>query len=192
MEKSFRLAEKAGHLLGECLGGAVVTTSYSQDHNDLIWELSGYPIYGTHGTGKVYIVFPAKTFYVRAGDVKYCPMAQDQVRLCQGSLDKPLAHPHIYSGSAHPCWSEGTRASVADFLATLIETLTLSNVTSKSVSYGRCASGLLGVGQDAICHSAMQMKRVYAAFRHLPIVKDRVKLTRYINNRWITIVSHLM
>ena len=74
MEKSFRLAEKAGHLLGECLGGAVVTTSYSQDHNDLIWELSGYPIYGTHGTGKVYIVFPAKTFYVRAGDVKYCPM----------------------------------------------------------------------------------------------------------------------
>ena len=42
MDKSFRLAEKAGHLLGECLGGAVVTTSYSQDHNDLIWELSGY------------------------------------------------------------------------------------------------------------------------------------------------------
>lgn len=191
MNKSFLIAQSAGYLLGECLGGAVVTTSYSQDHNDLIWELSGYPIYGTHGTGKVYIVFPAKTFAVRAGEAKFEPMPQDQVRLCQGSLDKAFAHPHVYN-SGHPCWHDGARSGVADFLATLIETLTLSNVTSKSVSYGRCASGLLGVGQDAICHSAMQMKRVYAAFRPLPIVKDRVKLTRYINNRWITIVSHFM
>ena len=71
MEKSFLLAEKAGRLLGECLGGAVVKTSYSPTHNDFIWEVSGYPIYGSRGTGKVYIVFPAKTFTIRGGDVKY-------------------------------------------------------------------------------------------------------------------------
>ena len=31
MEKSFLLAEKAGRLLGECLGGAVVKTSSNAD-----------------------------------------------------------------------------------------------------------------------------------------------------------------
>ena len=50
----------------------------------------------------------------------------------------------------------------------------------------------MGVGQDAVRNASIQTKRVYAAFRPLPIVKDRVKLTRYINNRWITIVSHFM
>lgn len=47
MNKSFVLAQSAGYLLGECLGGAKVTTSYSRDYNDFIWELSGYPLYGT-------------------------------------------------------------------------------------------------------------------------------------------------
>ncbi len=41
MNKSFLIAQSAGYLLGECLGGAKVTTSYSHDHNDFIWELSG-------------------------------------------------------------------------------------------------------------------------------------------------------
>ena len=50
----------------------------------------------------------------------------------------------------------------------------------------------MGVGQDAVRNASIQTKRVYAAFRPLPIVKDRVKLTRYVNNRWITIVSHFM
>lgn len=50
MNKSFLIAQSAGYLLGECLGGAKVTTSYSHDHNDFIWELSGYPLYGTRGT----------------------------------------------------------------------------------------------------------------------------------------------
>lgn len=44
MNKSFLIAQSAGYLLGECLGGAKVTTSYSRDHNDFIWELSGYPL----------------------------------------------------------------------------------------------------------------------------------------------------
>ena len=115
MNKSFLIAQSAGYLLGECLGGAKVTTSYSHDHNDFIWELSGYPLYGTRGTGKVYIVFPAKTFAVRGGEAKFEPMPQDQVRLCQGSLDKAFAHPHVYN-SGHPCWHDGARSGVADFL----------------------------------------------------------------------------
>lgn len=191
MNKSFLLAQSAGYLLGECLGGAKVTTSYSRDHNDFIWELSGYPLYGTRGTGKVYIIFPAKTFAVRGGEAKFEPMPQDQVRLCQGSLEKAFAHPHVYN-SGHPCWHDGARSGVADFIATLLETLTMINVTNTSVTYGKCASGVMGVGQDAVRNASIQTKRVYADFHPLSIVKDRVKLTRYINNRWITIVSHFM
>lgn len=96
MNKSFLIAQSAGYLLGECLGGAKVTTSYSRDHNDFIWELSGYPLYGTRGTGKVYIVFPAKTFTVRGGEAKFEPMPQDQVRLCERSLAK-LLHTLMYT-----------------------------------------------------------------------------------------------
>ena len=150
-----------------------------------------YLFTGTRGTGKVYIVFPAKTFAVRGGEAKFEPMPQDQVRLCQGSLDKAFAHPHVYN-SGHPCWHDGARSGVADFIATLLETLTMINVTNTSVTYGKCASGVMGVGQDAVRNASIQTKRVYAAFRPLPIVKDRVKLTRYVNNRWITIVSHFM
>ena len=191
MEKSFLLAEKAGRLLGECLGDAVVKTSYSPTHNDFIWEVSGYPIYGSRGTGKVYIVFPAKTFTIRGGDVKYSPMAQDQVHIYEERMGQPFKHPHVYN-SGHPCWSEGSRDSVADFLATLVETLTLSNVTATSVSYGKCASGVMGTGQTAVRNASMQMKRVYADFHPLTIVKNRSKLAKYINNRWVTIVSQFM
>ena len=150
-----------------------------------------YLFTGTRGTGKVYIVFPAKTFTVRGGEAKFEPMPQDQVRLCERSLAKAFAHPHVYN-SGHPCWHDGARSGVADFIATLLETLTMINVTNTSVTYGKCASGVMGVGQDAVRNASIQTKRVYAAFRPLPIVKDRVKLTRYVNNRWITIVSHFM
>ena len=186
MNKSFLLAQSAGYLLGECLGGAKVTTSYSRDHNDFIWELSGYPLYGTRGTGKTTC---AKIFAKAVNCLD--TSSPDQVRLCEGSLEKAFAHPHVYN-SGHPCWHDGARSGVADFIATLLETLTMINVTNTSVTYGKCASGVMGVGQDAVRNASIQTKRVYAAFRPLPIVKDRVKLTRYINNRWITIVSHFM
>lgn len=106
-------------------------------------------------------------------------------------MGQPFKHPHVYN-SGHPCWSEGSRDSVADFLATLVETLTLSNVTATSVSYGKCASGVMGTGQTAVRNASMQMKRVYADFHPLTIVKNRSKLAKYINNRWVTIVSQFM
>lgn len=66
------------------------------------------------------------------------------------------------------------------------------NVTNTSVTYGKCASGVMGVGQDAVRNASIQTKRVYADFHPLSIVKDRNKLTRYLTNRWVTIVSEFM
>ena len=80
----------------------------------------------------------------------------------------------------------GARSGVADFIATLLETLTMINVTNTSVTLREVCLRSNGVGQDAVRNASIQTKRVYAAFRPLPIVKDRVKLTRYVNNRWIT------
>ena len=58
--------------------------------------------------------------------------------------------------------------------------------------FGLRGGGVWGVGEVAGRIASIETKRVYADFHPLSIVKDRNKLTRYLTNRWVTIVSEFM
>jgi hypothetical protein len=146
-------------------------------------EFSGYPLFNSFRTGKVFVQFPRSTFYVRRGDVLFTPIQQAQCRYYQGSIGTQFAHPHVYN-DGHPCWDNGKRERAVDFIANIIETLSLQNVTNDSVTVGLCASGVMGVRLDALKNAQNQQKKVMGALKCKPFITDRRKLESYVTKRW--------
>lgn len=79
-----------------------------------------------------------------------------------------------------------------DFIANIIETLSLQNVTKDSVTVGLCASGIMGVKLEALKNAQAQQKKVIGALKCKPIISDRRKLESYVNKRWCSKITMLM
>ena len=154
------LTKIAASIVTDCLGaGLTSNTYYSADGNSIIMEFNGYPLRNSNRSGKVYVQFPRSTFYVRKGNVHYTPIQQAQCRYYQESMGNQFAHPHVYN-DGHPCWDNSKRERPVDFIANIIETLSLQNVTKDSVTVGLCASGIMGVKMEALKNAQAQQKKV--------------------------------
>ncbi len=189
---SMELAQIAASIVTDVMGpGLAVQTSYSTDGNNIIMTFDGYPLYGSRKPGKVFVQFPRSTFYLRRGNVQYAPIQQAQCRYYQGHIGEQFAHPHVYN-DGHPCWDNSKRERAVDFIANIIETLAMENVTKDSVTVGLCASGIMGVKLDALRNAQSQEKRVLETLKSKPIVKDRRKLESYVNKRWCSKITLLM
>ena len=189
---SMELAQVAAGIVTDVMGSGLNTrTSYSTDGNNIIIEFDGYPIYGARKPGKVFVQFPHSTFYVRRGNVQYSPLQQAQCRYYQERIGEPFAHPHIYN-DGHPCWDNSKRERAVDFIANIIETLAMENVTKDSVTVGLCASGVMGVKLDALKNAQAQKKRVLETLKSKPFITDRRKLESYVNKRWCSKITILM
>lgn len=189
---SMELSRVAAGIVTDVMGsGLTAQTYYSSDGNNIIMEFDGYPLYGSRKTGKVYVQFPRSTFYLRRGNVQYTPIQQAQCRYYQSRIGEQFAHPHVYN-DGHPCWDNSKRERAVDFIANIIETLAMENVTKDSVTVGLCASGIMGVKLDALRNAQSQEKRVIEALKCRPIVKDRRKLESYVNKRWCSKITILL
>lgn len=159
------LTKIAASIVTDCLGsGLTSNTYYSPDGNSIIMEFNGYPLRNSSRTGKVYVQFPRSTFFVRKGNVHYTPIQQAQCRYYQESMGNQFAHPHVYN-DGHPCWDNSKRERPVDFIANIIETLSLQNVTKDSVTVGLCASGIMGVKLEALKNAQAQQKKVIGALK---------------------------
>lgn len=192
---SMDLAKIASGIVIDVMGtGITANTMYSSDGNHIIIEFDGYPFYDQRRKGKVYVQFPRSTFYVRRGNVYFTPIQQSQCRFYQEQMGTQFAHPHIYN-DGHPCWDGSSRERPTDFIANIIETLSLLNVTKDSVTIGLCASGIMGVKLEALRNAQRQQKRVLNSLKCKSIIKDRRKLENYISKRWcnkITILTRVV
>jgi len=189
---SMELARVAAGIVTDVMGPRLTAqTSYSSDGNNIIMEFDGYPLYGTRKSGKVYVQFPRSTFHLRRGNVQYSPIQQAQCRYYQGRIGEQFAHPHVYN-DGHPCWDNSKRERAVDFIANIIETLAMENVTKDSVTVGLCASGIMGVKLDALRNAQAQKKRVLETLKSKSIVTDRRKLESYVNKRWCSKITILM
>lgn len=186
------LAKIAAGIVTDCLGsGLTSNTYYSTDGNSIVMEFGGYPLRNSFRTGKVFVQFPRSTFYVRKGTVKYTPIQQAQCRYYQEKMGSQFAHPHVYN-DGHPCWDTGKRERVVDFIANIIETLSLQNVTKDSVTVGLCASGIMGIKMEALKNAQIQQKKVIGTLKSKPFISDRRKLESYVNKRWRNKITMLM
>lgn len=186
------LTKIAASIVIDCLGSGLTSNIYySADGNSIIMEFNGYPLKNSNRTGKVYVQFPRSTFYVRRGNVHYTPIQQAQCRYYQESIGNQFAHPHVYN-DGHPCWDNSKRERPVDFIANIIETLSLQNVTKDSVTVGLCASGIMGVKMEALKNAQAQQKRVIRTLKCKPIISDRRKLESYVNKRWCSKITMLM
>lgn len=188
---SMDLAKIAAGIVVDIMGNELTaTTRYSTDGNNIIMEFGNYPLYEQRQRGKVFIQFPRSTFYVRRGNVYFLPIQQSQCRYYQEYLGNQFAHPHIYN-DGHPCWDGSSRERPTDFIANIIETLSLLNVTKDSVTIGLCASGIMGVKIEALSNAQKQQKRVLDTLKCKPIIKERRKLENYISKRWCNKITIL-
>lgn len=183
-DHSLDLAQMAAGIVTDVMGsGLTARALYSTDGNHIIMEFDGYPLFNSSRRGKVFVQFPRSTFYVRRGAVHLTPIQQAQCRYYQEEWGKPLAHPHVFT-DGHPCWSQAERMRPVDFIANIIETLSLQNVTEASVLIGRCASSVMGTGLEALEEAKVQQEKVINTLKCQPIIRDRIKLERYIDKRW--------
>lgn len=188
---SMDLAKIAANIVNDVMGSSMtVETRYSPDGNNIIMEFDGYPLRGSRRKGKVFVQFPRSTFYVRKGDVHFTPIQQAQCRYYQEEIGKQFAHPHVYN-DGHPCWDSSKRERAVDFIANIVETLSLQNVTKDSVTIGLCASGIMGVGMDALKNAQHHQKAVIAALKPKAIVSDRRRLESYVSKRWCAKITVL-
>lgn len=188
---SMELTKVAAGIVKDIMGsGITVQTYYSADGNNIIMEFNGYPIYGSRRTGKVFVQFPRSTFYLRRGAVGYTPIQQAQCRYYQDVIGEPFAHPHVYN-DGHPCWDNSKRERAVDFIANIIETFAMENVTKDSVTVGLCASGIMGVKLDALKNAKAHEKIVFEKLKCKPIIKDRRKLESYVSKRWCSKITIL-
>ena len=152
--------------------------------------LDGYPIRGSRRKGKVFVQFPRATFYVRKGNVNFTPIQQAQCRYYQEEIGRQFAHPHVYN-DGHTCWDNSKRERATDFIANIVETLSLQNVTKDSVTIGLCASGIMGVKMEALKNAQQQQKAVNTALKPKAIISDRRKLESYVSKRWCSKITIL-
>ena len=188
---SMDLAKVAAAIVVDVMGSDLTaTTHYSSDGNNIIMEFNGYPLYGQRQKGKVFVQFPRSTFYVRKGNVYFTPLQQSQCRYYQDQMGNQFVHPHIYN-DGHPCWDGSSSERPTDFIANIIETLSLLNVTKDSVTVGLCASGIMGVKLEALENAQRQQKRVLESLKCKPIIKERRKLENYVSKRWCNKITIL-
>ena len=188
---SMDLAKVAAAIVVDVMGSDLTaTTHYSSDGNNIIMEFNGYPLYGQRQKGRVFVQFPRSTFYVRKGNVYFTPLQQAQCRYYQDQMGNQFVHPHIYN-DGHPCWDGSSRERPTDFIANIIETLSLLNVTKDSVTVGLCASGIMGVKLEALENAQRQQKRVLESLKCKPIIKERRKLENYVSKRWCNKITIL-
>ncbi len=188
---SMDLAKVAAAIVVDVMGSDLTaTTHYSSDGNNIIMEFNGYPLYGQRQKGRVFVQFPRSTFYVRKGNVYFTPLQQSQCRYYQDQMGNQFVHPHIYN-DGHPCWDGSSRERPTDFIANIIETLSLLNVTKDSVTVGLCASGIMGVKLEALENAQRQQKRVLESLKCKPIIKERRKLENYVSKRWCNKITIL-
>ena len=189
---SMELAMVAAGVVTDVLGQSLTAkTSYSPDGNNIVVEFSGYPLYGSSKSGKVYVQFPRATFSVRKGCVAYAPLQQAQCRYYQGRIGEQFAHPHIFN-DGHPCWDNSRRERAIDFITNIIETFSLENVTRSSIEVGHCASGVMGVGETALRNATTQKQRVNTILNCKPFISNHRKLESYVTKRWCSKISILM
>lgn len=188
---SMDLAKIAANIVTDVMGsGLTAETRYSSDGNNIIMEFDGYPIRGSRRKGKVFVQFPRSTFYVRKGNVHFTPIQQAQCRYYQEEIGRQFAHPHVYN-DGHPCWDNSKRERATDFIANIVETLSLQNVTKDSVTIGLCASGIMGVKMEALKNAQLQQKAVNTALKPKAIISDRRKLESYVSKRWCSKITIL-
>lgn len=188
---SMDLARIAANIVTDVMGtGLTAETRYSSDGNNIIMEFNGYPLRGSRKKGKVFVQFPRSTFYVRKGNVHFTPIQQAQCRYYQEEIGKQFAHPHVYN-DGHPCWDSSKRERATDFIANIVETLSLQNVTKDSVTVGLCASGIMGVKMEALKNAQQQQKAVTSALRPKAFISDRRKLESYVSKRWCSKITIL-
>lgn len=188
---SMDLAKIAAGIVIDVMGTNITAnTRYSDDGNSVVMQFDNYPLYGQRKKGKVFVQFPRSTFYVRRGNVYFTPIQQAQCRYYQENIGTQFAHPHIYN-DGHPCWDGSSRERPTDFIANIVETLSLLNVTKDSVTIGLCASGIMGVKLEALSNAQKQQKRVLESLKCKPIIKDRRKLESYISKRWCNKITVL-
>jgi len=185
------LAKIATNIVNDVLGfGMTADTRYSPDGNSIIMEFDGYPLWGSRRKGKVFVQFPSNTFYMRKGNIHFTAIQQAQCRFYQEEMGKQFAHPHVYN-DGQPCWDRGKRERATDFIANIVETLSLQNVTKDSVTIGLCASGIMGVKMEALKNAQKQQKTVADTLKPKGIVNDRSKLESYVSKRWCSKISIL-
>lgn len=188
---SMDLARIAANIVTDVMGtGLTAETRYSSDGNNIIMEFNGYPLRGSRKKGKVFVQFPRSTFYVRKGNVHFTPIQQAQCRYYQEEIGKQFAHPHVYN-DGHPCWDSSKRERATDFIANIVETLSLQNVTKDSVTVGLCASGIMGVKMEALKNAQQQQKAVTSALKPKAFISDRRKLESYVSKRWCSKITIL-
>ena len=188
---SMDLAKIAANIVTDVMGsGLTAETRYSSDGNNIIMEFDGYPIRGSRRKGKVFVQFPRATFYVRKGNVHFTPIQQAQCRYYQEEIGRQFAHPHVYN-DGHPCWDNSKRERATYFIANIVETLSLHNVTKDSVTIGLCASGIMGVKMEALKNAQQQQKAVNTALKPKAIISDRRKLESYVSKRWCSKITIL-
>lgn len=188
---SMDLAKIAANIVTDVMGsGLTAETRYSSDGNNIIMEFDGYPLRGSRRKGKVFVQFPRSTFYVRKGNVHFTPIQQAQCRYYQEEIGKQFAHPHVYN-DGHPCWDNSKRERAMDFIANIVETLSLQNVTKDSVTIGLCASGIMGVKMEALKNAQQQQKVVTTILKPKAIISDRRKLESYVSKRWCSKITIL-
>lgn len=188
---SMDLAKIAANIVTDVMGsGLTAETRYSSDGNNIIMEFDGYPLRGSRKKGKVFVQFPRSTFYVRKGNVHFTPIQQAQCRYYQEEIGKQFAHPHVYN-DGHPCWDNSKRERATDFIANIVETLSLQNVTKDSVTIGLCASGIMGVKMEALKNAQQQQKVVVTTLKPKAIISDRRKLESYVSKRWCSKITIL-
>lgn len=186
------LTKIAASIVVDCLGSSLtVNTYYSEDGNSIVMEFDGYPLRSSSHTGKVFVQFPRSTFYVRKGDVCYTPIQQAQCKYYQESIGRQFEHPHVYN-DGHPCWDNSRRERAVDFIANIVETLSLQNVTKDSITVGRCASGIMGFYMEALKNAQIQQKKVLDTLKCKSFISERRKLEVYVNRRWRSKITILM
>jgi len=188
---SMDLAKIAANIVRDVMGcGLTAEVRYSSDQNHIIMEFSGYPIWKSRRKGKVFVQFPRSTFCVRKGNVYFNELQQAQCRYYQEKLGTPLVHPHVYS-DGHPCWHDGKKERATDFIANIVESLSLQNVTEASVTIGRCASGIMGVQMEALKNAQLHQKAIVSALKPKAFIGDRRALESYISKCWCSRISIL-
>ena len=192
MDYNMKLSQAAGALVAEVLGGSLSLRTYPGDHgNQMVWEFKGYPLWPEGKTGKVFVCFPRNTFTMRGGTVYFHAFDQAQCKFFQHDFRTPFAHAHIFP-SGTPCWHHGGQQRVTGFLQVVIETLTLQNITSTSVTKGLCATTLMGVGEEVLRAARLQNQVVLRTRHPLPVVRDSVKLADYLSRRWPELLDSMI
>jgi len=165
--------------------------NYTPDENRVRITFFNYPLYGGEGSGPVCVEVPRDTLTYRGGMVRFKTVSQSHCRFYQEKIGKSLCHPHIYN-DGHPCWSDGQRNSLPDFLSTVIEELFLNNVSNDSVTKGKCASGVMGVRADALRNAQRQHALLVRALSPNPAVDNDAQLHALMGRMWSERLTHYL